>query len=119
VGTQGKISLDPAFVYDTDIKVSITSKKRTQLQKFEPSDQFAPLLIYFSRCILENKQPEPSGRDGWSDVRVMEAISNSLKSRSVERLEPAVGAHHPHPEQLIQCPAVKSPKLIRAHHPAL
>jgi len=50
-------------------------------------DQFAPELIYFSTCILDNREPEPAGEEGLIDVQIIRAayglsFSRSGKSRS-------------------------------------
>jgi predicted dehydrogenase len=37
-------------------------------------DQFAPELVHFSQCILEDRDPEPAGEEGLADVRILEAI---------------------------------------------
>jgi glucose-fructose oxidoreductase len=42
-------------------------KSRTQ-----STIQFAPLLIHFSDCVLEDREPEPSGLEGLRDVRIIE-----------------------------------------------
>jgi len=35
-------------------------------------------VYFFFRCILRNKQPEPSGKEGLADVRVIRALYESL-----------------------------------------
>src|SRR5437763_14446977 len=46
---------------------------------FEPTDQFAAELSYFSTCVLQDRTPEPSGIEGLTDVRIVEAIYRSAR----------------------------------------
>ncbi len=55
--------------------------ERSQTRKFGKSDQFAPELLYFSDCILKNREPEPSGEEGLIDVRIIEAMNRSIIER--------------------------------------
>ena len=43
------------------------------------NDQFAAEISYFSSCILQDRQPEPSGIEGLQDVRLVEAIYRSAR----------------------------------------
>src|SRR6202011_3361829 len=62
IGTKGVLKMDPAYEMVGDLKSEITIDGRTVKKAFKKRDQFAPELVYFSDCILNNKQPEPSGR---------------------------------------------------------
>lgn len=88
VGTKGDVRLDPAYEYVDELKEFVTVDGKTKTTTFPKSDQFAPELIYFSRCILENREPEPSGREGLADVRVLEAIVRSAKLGKAVKLAP-------------------------------
>ena len=37
---------------------------KTQAKEFRKKDQVAAELVYFSDCVLEGKEPEPSGMEG-------------------------------------------------------
>jgi hypothetical protein len=43
----------------TDLKREIIIDGRASKTKFPKRDQFGPALVYFSNCILQNKEPEP------------------------------------------------------------
>jgi glucose-fructose oxidoreductase len=45
----------------------------------EPADPFAAQLASFSSAILRDVAPEPSGLDGLTDVRIVEAIYRSAR----------------------------------------
>ena len=64
IGTKGRLQVDPAFEYVGSLMHRMTVDGKTKVKRFPPGDQFAAELIYFSDCILHNKEPEPSGLEG-------------------------------------------------------
>ncbi len=89
VGSKGHLRLDNAYQYRLDSKCVVTIEGARSERVFKVSDQFAAELNYFSDCILNNRPPKPSGREGLADVRVINAIYKSAKTRrsvKVERL---------------------------------
>jgi glucose-fructose oxidoreductase len=118
VGTKGHIRVDPAYEYAGELKQEVNIKEKTEEHKFEKRDQFAPELIYFSNCVLEGKDPEPSGYEGWADVRVIRAVYESAKSGRIVKLPPFSRKRRPTLQQEIKKPAVKEPELIHAQKPS-
>jgi predicted dehydrogenase len=117
VGTKGDLRLSPAFAYDRPIEQWLTVGDDTQHTKFAHRDQFGGETKYFSDCILDGRQPEPDGEEGLADVRVMNAIEESLRrSRSVVlgRSPAKIG---PQEEQVVKLPAVPAGELIHAAPP--
>jgi hypothetical protein len=53
---------------------------KTSRKAFAKRDQFAPELLYFSDCIVNDREPEPSGEEGLQDVRIVEALYQSARS---------------------------------------
>src|ERR1700723_215132 len=80
IGTQGVVKMDPAYEMAEDLKGEVTIDGHTTKKVFKKRDQFAPELVYFSDCILNNKQPEPSGQEGLADVRVIRALLESAET---------------------------------------
>jgi glucose-fructose oxidoreductase len=79
VGTKGALRLSPAFnMRDLTLEVEIDGK--TTRRTFKRSDQVAPELEAFADCIRQDRDPEPSGREGLADMRVIEAIEASARS---------------------------------------
>ena len=88
---------------------------RLQKKKFRKSDQFAPELLYFSDCILNGRDPEPSGEEGLADVRIIEGMQRSIASGRWQALEMRQRKRRPTLRQEIRRPAVKrEPKLVDA-----
>ena len=69
------------YAYLHDVPVTLEMMRRAQREElaFEPTDQFAAELSYFSTCILQDRAPEPSGIEGLQDVRLVEAIYRSAR----------------------------------------
>ncbi|HYC76083.1 MAG TPA: gfo/Idh/MocA family oxidoreductase, partial [Planctomycetota bacterium] len=80
-------------------------------------DQFAAELIYFSDCVLEGRDPEPSGREGLADVRVIRALHRSLRTGGAVELPPFRRRRRPSMEQEIRRPPVRKPELVHAKSP--
>ncbi len=80
VGTKGDLRVDPAYQYAEPRKHQLTVDGKTTRKTFPKRDQFAPELLYFSDCILTDRQPEPSGTEGLADVRVIRALHQSART---------------------------------------
>jgi predicted dehydrogenase len=79
IGTKGALKMDPAYEMAGALKSEITINGRTIEERFKKRDQFAAELVYFSDCILDNKQPESSGEEGLADVLIVRALLESLR----------------------------------------
>ncbi len=77
VGTRGQIELDPAYEYIGRLRETVTVGGESRQRTFPERDQFAPEIVYFSRCILEGTEPVPSGREGLQDVQILQAMIRS------------------------------------------
>ena len=113
-GTKGSLTLDPAYEYAMGLSYRMKVGERTTTKKFGKSDQFAPELLYFSDCILNNREPEPSGEEGLGDVRIIEGMLRSIASGRVEPVE-VPQDRRPTMRQEIRSPAVpREPKQVNA-----
>lgn len=43
-------------------------------------------MKYFSDCILNGREPEPDGEEGYADVRVLEAVLRALREGTPQKL---------------------------------
>ena len=118
IGTEGLLTADPAYEYAMEIKHHLTIGGKTKTRTFPKRDQFAPELIYFSDCILNNKEPEPSGLEGMADVRIVQAIYESAKTGRVIELPELPAKKRPTARQEIHRPAHAKPKTVRAKSPS-
>jgi predicted dehydrogenase len=78
VGTKGDLHVDRAYSTKDAIKHTITIDGKSQEQTFTPQDQLAAEFVYFSQCILQNVEPEPSGQEGLIDVKIINALHQSM-----------------------------------------
>ena len=117
VGTKGSITVDPAYEFAEGLAYTARVGGRTRYRRFAKSDQFAPELMYFSNCILKNKEPEPSGEEGMADVRVIHAIHQSIESGQWVRLDLPQRARRPSLQQELRRPGIQAPRLVHASAP--
>jgi len=119
VGSKGMVKMDPAYEMASTLKAELTTGGPTIKRTFPKRDQFAPELIYFSDCILHNRNPEPSGHEGLADVRVIQAILQSAENNRPVTVKQTEIKRRPGLQQEIAKPAVtKPPRLVRAEPPA-
>lgn len=118
IGTKGVLKMDPAYEMVDELKTEITIGSRTVKKTFRKRDQFAPELVYFSDCIIHNKQPEPSGREGLADVRIIRALLESAEISRPVTVPQVNISQRPGSAQEISKKAVSSaPELVRAAAP--
>jgi len=117
VGSRGDLVVESAFDYAGERRHRLTVDGKTEEQTFPRQDQFAPELVYFSRCILENQDPEPDGEEGLADVRVLAALQEAAASGRSVKLPPLSRRRRPGLDQLITRPPVDAPPPVHAPSP--
>jgi predicted dehydrogenase len=113
VGSRGHVHVDPAYEYAEGLKYAVTIEGRKQTKSVAKHDQFAPELLYFSDCILKDRQPEPSGEEGLQDVRIVQALYESARTRRPVAIRPFEKRVRPTARQRITRPGVAKPELIK------
>jgi predicted dehydrogenase len=61
VGTRGRLRAIQAYEYTLPVSLELTVDGRTEKKTYSLRDQFGPELVYFSDCILRDREPEPDG----------------------------------------------------------
>jgi predicted dehydrogenase len=118
VGTKGDIRVESAYTWQGEIKHYLTINGETQERTFESHDQLAAEFTYFSDCILQNRDPEPSGIEGLNDVHIIEALYQSIETGQPVPVKTFERDQHPTLDQTIQHPATEEkPELIHAAAP--
>jgi predicted dehydrogenase len=118
VGTRGELRVEPAFGYAGQLKHYLTIGSRTQETTFRTGDRFAPELVHFSECLRCGAEPQPSGREGLADVRVMEALIRSAHDGRLVELAAFDPGARPEVRLEMKKPAVKPPPTARAPSPS-
>jgi glucose-fructose oxidoreductase len=79
LGDQGYLRVFNAYRDDAAAFMELVGRRGREEHRFDPTDQLALEVSYFSECVLHDRQPEPSGLDGLQDVRIVEAIYRSAR----------------------------------------
>ena len=119
LGTKGQIDASPCFGFGEGVAItySATIGDQTRQHAHPVVDQFAGETAYFSDCILNDVAPEPSGDEGWRDVRVVQAIARALETGQPQTLEPLPAKRPVTPAQRRQYPLAKVPDFINTESP--
>jgi predicted dehydrogenase len=113
VGSKGHVRVEPAYEYAEGLEYELTIDGKTTRKRIGKRDQFAPQLLYFSDCILNNREPEPSGEEGMQDVRIVQALYRSAKTGRAVAIPPFTKAKRPTGRQRISRPGVRKPALLK------
>ncbi len=118
VGTRGDLVMDPAYEYAGEITQTVTVNGRSRERAFPKRDQFAPELVSFSECIRTGADPEPSGREGLADVRIIRALYESAGTGRPVTLPPFEKEERPTLDQAMRKPGVRKPDLVKVEPPS-
>ena len=119
VGTKASLKLENAYDYAMPMKLSFTKDENTTVKKYPKHDQFAAELLYFSSCILKNRDPEPSLMEGLIDLQIMRAIQHSAESRSSVAVHSEIKSRRPESRQRIILPGIAVPEQVNVVSPSL
>ncbi|MCE5266370.1 MAG: Gfo/Idh/MocA family oxidoreductase [Planctomycetaceae bacterium] len=117
VGTVGDLRVEPAYDYVGERTHHLTVGGETRQEIFAWRDQFAAEISYFSRCVQEGGEPEPSGHEGLADVRIIEAIYRSATDGIAVPIEPLQKRQRPAMSQEMRYPRVEEPELVHVRGP--
>lgn len=119
IGTKGEFEASPAFGFGEGVAISYRAiiDKETKEHTHPVVDQFGGETQYFSDCILQDREPEPDGDEGWRDVRVLAAIERSLATGQTQKLEPLPTRPGISVEQARRLPLAKVPQYINTDEP--
>jgi predicted dehydrogenase len=119
IGTKGEFEASPCFGFGEGVAISYRAiiGDETNEHAHPVVDQFAGETQYFSDCILQNREPEPDGDEGWRDVRVLAAIERSLETGQTQKLDPLPNRSGISVEQARRLPLAKVPKYINTDEP--
>ena len=98
IGTKGVVKMDPAYEMVEALETGITVGEKANKKTYGKRDQFAPELVYFSDCVLQNRRPEPSSRlekehpNHRGDVEISGDKSSGFDSALADQKESDTGA---------------------------
>lgn len=117
LGTRGSLRLQNAYNYTGERLLETTVGGRTRERRFPEVDQFGPELRYFSDCVLEDREPEPSGDEGLADVRIITALYRSASIHRPVALEPVERRQRPGFGQAMRRPPVRERRTVHVEAP--
>jgi predicted dehydrogenase len=117
-GTEGSLELNPAYMYSKPLEHFEVTGQDEDHRSYKNTDHFGGEMKYFSDCILEGREPEPGGMEGLADLRVIEAIHRSLKSRAWEKVERVTGLTRIRAGQVQELRAQSTPEMVNTSSPA-
>jgi len=118
VGTRGVLKVKQAYEHSEPMEMEITVEGRTQKRSYPRRDQFGPELIYFSDCVLKNKEPEPSGIEGLLDVHVIQSLLKSTRHGVSIKLRDLTRRRRPSLRQHIYRPPAPKRRHVHAQAPS-
>jgi predicted dehydrogenase len=112
LGTKGLLHLEPAFTHSADMVLKQTAEDGDERQTtFKLRDQVAAELDYFGACVLEGREPEPSGWEGLADVQIIRGILEAARSGARVRLSVEPRRARPSGAQVIDPPSPEEPEV--------
>jgi predicted dehydrogenase len=119
LGTNGNLLVSPAYTSQGAIEHTLTIDGKTQQWNFGSHGQLAAVFVYFSDCILQNQEPEPSGAEGLIDVQIIRALYDSISTgRMIEFDRSEHRQQRPNSTQIIERPPIsQQPDIVRANPP--
>ena len=118
VGTEGNIHAEPAYDYAEALGYTLTVGSDVTKKKGRRRDQFAAELVYFSDCVLNGKDPEPSAEEGCWDVRIVDALYKSSRIGAPVSLPHFDGPERPpRLSQAEDLPPVRERELVAVEKP--
>lgn len=113
VGTRGNLFIENAYEYVGELKHRLTVKEKLKKWKSKAGDQFSAEITYFSECLLKNKVPEPSLAEGTVDVKIIEALQESIQTGKPVKLSAPKIHRRPTVIQKIYKKPHREPQLIK------
>jgi len=118
IGTEGSIQLENAYSYNEPMKFQKKIEKNIFKKKFAVHDQFASELLYFSNCIINNIEPEPSGWEGLADIKIIRALLKSAQTGVAIKIDSIQKTTKPSPmQEIIRARASNHYPLVHVSSP--
>lgn len=114
LGTKGQLRLSPAYDYAVDLAMEVEANGKKTEKTFKKRDQIAAEIAELAACIREDREPEPNGREGLADLRVLDAIIKSIETGKAVRVEAVSKRRRPTLAQERRKPGHGQPEIVNA-----
>jgi predicted dehydrogenase len=95
VGTEGVLTMDPGFRFETPTRMVLNTKCGNETIQFLHGDHFGGQIRYFSECIQKGVAPIADGEEGLADLRALLAIEAAAKSGLPQAISTPQRNRHP------------------------
>lgn len=96
MGTEGEITVEPAFEFQATPKLKITRDDgNNEVLTFPDSDHFGGQTKYFSDCIQNGTQPESDGEEGLADMHALLAMEKAAETGVMQEIHAKPRPVHP------------------------
>ncbi len=118
-GTKGSLEVDKGYSYvEPHVHTLTVGEGSPKETTYKLTDQFGGETQYFSDCVLDDQHPEPDGWEGLADVRVINAIEESLRTGRPVAVKPVPERpSRPNREQVKKLRHVRQGELVHAASP--
>lgn len=113
-GTSGYVCLDEAYEYHAARHLEVEGNEGRWKRRYRKVDQVAPELMHFADCVRTGKDPEPSGKEGLIDVRIIEAIQRSAATGRRVRISTPRRGRRPSRRQEVTVGRTRRQDLVNA-----
>jgi predicted dehydrogenase len=83
-GTEGRLAIEPPYDTEANRRLVVERGDERVAYRGEYTNEIAEQLDYFAHAVHTDTRPEPDGRDGLTDVRVLDAVRGSPDGTQVE-----------------------------------
>ena len=119
VGTEGSVEMNPGYMFGMALEQRTVIGQTKSHQSFKATDQFGGQMMYFSGCILDDRDPEPDGEEGLADARGLAASLEARRTGQPQHLPPFARARRIDTEaQRTTLSPRKPPELVNASTPS-
>ena len=112
VGTAGSLTMDPAYRFESAMRLKQRNQEIMKADQFPYTVQFAGMTAYFSECILKCNPPESDGSEGLADLTILLAVEKSAQTGYPQKIELPVRLVHSNATMIHQYPRSEKKLLI-------
>lgn len=112
IGTTGELIFDPAFRFESTMRLTIRQDGAETVETFPQVDHFAGQIAYFSDCIAKGHPPAPDGEEGLADMRALLAIDHAARTGETVSLAPRPFGRGISPDMLRRFPTTSRRLLL-------
>lgn len=88
LGSEGDLTMEPSFRFETPTRMVVNSKNSSETMQFRHCDHFGGLIQHFSECIQKGSSPASSVEEGVADLKVLLAIEEAVRTGTTVRVVP-------------------------------